>query len=65
MSPKAKVRLLKAAVWVLCLSPLGWGLYRAFLGDGFGVNPVEAIDHFTGDVTLGPEGRRPPPCRAG
>jgi sulfoxide reductase heme-binding subunit YedZ len=52
LSPKAKVRLLKAAVWVLGLSPLAWGLYRAFLGDGFGVNPVEEIDHYTGDVTL-------------
>jgi sulfoxide reductase heme-binding subunit YedZ len=39
-------------VWALGLAPLVWGLYRAFFGDGFGVNPVEAIDHYTGDVTL-------------
>jgi sulfoxide reductase heme-binding subunit YedZ len=37
---------------VLGLAPLAWGLYRAFFGDGFGVNPVEEIDHYTGDVTL-------------
>jgi sulfoxide reductase heme-binding subunit YedZ len=52
LKPKARVRLLKAAVWTLCLAPLGFGLYRAFLGDGFGVDPVMEIDHYTGDVTL-------------
>ena len=52
LSPKARVRLLKGAVWVLCLAPLAWGLYRAFFGDGFGVDPVLEIDHYTGDVTL-------------
>jgi sulfoxide reductase heme-binding subunit YedZ len=34
------------------LAPLGWGLYRLFFGDGFGVDPVLEIDHYTGDVTL-------------
>jgi len=52
LSPKARVRLLKSTVWGLCLLPLGWGVHRLFLGDGFGVNPIEEIEHFTGDVAL-------------
>ena len=52
LSSKARVRLLKGAVWFLGLSPLAWGFYRAFLGDGFGANPIEEIEHFTGDTTL-------------
>jgi methionine sulfoxide reductase heme-binding subunit len=47
-----RIRLLKGAVWALCLAPLAWGLHRLFLGDGFGVNPIEEIEHFTGDVAL-------------
>jgi sulfoxide reductase heme-binding subunit YedZ len=52
LTQKARVRLLKGVVWTLCLTPLGWGVYRLFLGDGFGVNPIEELEHFTGDVSL-------------
>lgn len=52
LTHRARVRLLKGAVWASCLAPLAWGLYRVFLGDGFGVNPIEEIEHFTGDVAL-------------
>lgn len=52
LSAKARVRLLKGVVWASCLSPLAFGVYRLFLGDGFGVNPIEEIEHFTGDVSL-------------
>ena len=37
---KTRVRVLKAFVWLVGLAPLGWGLFRLFLGDGFGVNPI-------------------------
>jgi sulfoxide reductase heme-binding subunit YedZ len=34
------------------LAPLGVGLFRLFLGDGFGVNPIEGLEHYTGDVAV-------------
>jgi sulfoxide reductase heme-binding subunit YedZ len=39
-------------VWALCLLPVPLALGRLFLGDGFGANPIEEIEHFTGDVAL-------------
>jgi sulfoxide reductase heme-binding subunit YedZ len=45
------LRLLKPAVFVLCLVPLGLMVFDGFTG-GLGVNPVEAITHRTGDWTL-------------
>lgn len=51
-SVRTRVRVLKGSVWALCLSPVAFGLHRFFLGDGFGVNPIEEIEHFTGDVAL-------------
>ena len=44
-------RLLKPAVFVLCLAPLGLMVFDGFTG-GLGVNPVETITHRTGDWTL-------------
>jgi sulfoxide reductase heme-binding subunit YedZ len=44
-------RGLKAAVFVLCLSPiflLGWGAWK----DQLGANPIERITHATGDWTM-------------
>lgn len=52
LTARARIRLLKVAVWTLCLIPVAMGLHRAFLGDGFGANPIEEIEHFTGDTTL-------------
>ncbi len=43
MSPKARVAVLKTAVWIACGYPLARGLYRWFLGDGLGANPLEAM----------------------
>lgn len=41
----------KVAVFALCLLPLGFFAYRA-LHEGLTANPVEFIQHFTGDWTL-------------
>jgi sulfoxide reductase heme-binding subunit YedZ len=43
VSPKARVAVLKTAVWIACAYPLARGLYRWFLGDGLGANPLEAM----------------------
>lgn len=52
MHPRRRALLLKAGVWALCLAPLGWAAYRFFLGDGFGANPIEALEHWSGLTTL-------------
>jgi methionine sulfoxide reductase heme-binding subunit len=44
-------RWLKAIVFVICLSPLGWLVWRAYHGN-LTANPVEFVQHFTGDWTL-------------
>ena len=49
---RRRVLLLKAATWALCLLPVPLGFYRAILGDGFGANPIQELEHFTGDVGL-------------
>jgi sulfoxide reductase heme-binding subunit YedZ len=49
---KGRVRLLKTAVWLLCLIPLGWVSYRFFLGDGLGVDPVAEFEHWSGRSAL-------------
>ena len=46
-----KIRLLKIAVFLACLLPLGrlgWKAYRGMLG----ANPIEVITHSTGDWTI-------------
>ena len=52
LTPKVRIRLLKGAVWAASLAPLAWGLHRLFLGDGFGANPIQEIEHFVGRVGL-------------
>ena len=52
MSTKTKTVLLKTAVWLVCLSPMAWGLWRLFFGDGLGVNPIEEAEHLTGLTAL-------------
>ena len=51
-SARRRVLLLKTGVWALCLLPVPLALGRLFLGDGFGANPIQEIEHFTGDVAL-------------
>jgi sulfoxide reductase heme-binding subunit YedZ len=42
---------LKTSVWILGLSPLGWGAW-SFFSDGLGANPVEALMHLAGRWAL-------------
>jgi sulfoxide reductase heme-binding subunit YedZ len=42
---------LKASVWTLGLSPLGWGAW-SLVSDGLGANPVEALLHVAGRWAL-------------
>lgn len=44
-------RYLKPVVFLACLAPLAWLLWRGFHQD-LGANPIEAITHYTGDCTL-------------
>ncbi len=43
--------LLKTAVWLACLTPLGLLLYKGVTGN-LGANPIEVITHATGDWTI-------------
>ena len=45
------LRYLKPAVFLACLGPLAWLVWRGF-HSALGANPIEAITHFTGDCTL-------------
>ena len=45
------LRYLKPAVFLACLAPLGWLVWRA-LHAQLGANPIETITHSTGDCTL-------------
>lgn len=47
-----KSRWSKPVVFLACLAPILLLVWRAFLGDGLGANPIEYITHFTGDWTL-------------
>jgi len=44
-------RYLKPAVFLACLAPLGWLVWRA-LHAQLGANPIETVTHSTGDCTL-------------
>ena len=55
------IRCLKIAVFVACLAPVAWLLWKFFgstpgdmstWGVGLGANPIEKITHATGDWTL-------------
>lgn len=45
------LRYLKPAIFLACLAPLAWLVWRGLHSD-LGANPIEAITHFTGDCTL-------------
>lgn len=46
-----KARWAKPLVWMLCLAPLAYLAWLAWKSD-LGANPIERIEHFTGDWTL-------------
>jgi methionine sulfoxide reductase heme-binding subunit len=45
------LRYFKPTVFLACLSPLIWLVWRGFHSE-LGANPIEAITHWTGDCTL-------------
>ena len=47
-----RIRLLKAAVFVVCATPAAILLYRTFVTGDLGVNPVETLQHETGRPAL-------------
>lgn len=49
---KRRVLLLKIAIWILGLTPLGWAVYRFFRGDGFGANPIAELQLWGGLSSL-------------
>jgi sulfoxide reductase heme-binding subunit YedZ len=46
-----KAKWVKPLIWVLCLAPLAY-LAWLFLKNQLGANPIERIEHFTGDWTI-------------
>ena len=49
MTPEPRIRrIVKPLVFVLCLIPLAWLVWRGLSG-GLGANPIEAINRFLGD----------------
>ena len=52
MTPESRIqRIVKPLVFVLCLIPLVWLVWRG-LSDGLGANPIEAINRFLGDWAM-------------
>jgi sulfoxide reductase heme-binding subunit YedZ len=49
---RRRVLLLKTGIWILGLTPLGWAVYRFFLGDGFGANPIAELQLWGGLASL-------------
>lgn len=52
MDRKTRARTLKGVVWLAALIPLGRAAQRWFLGDRFGVNPIEELLLWSGMSTL-------------
>ena len=55
--PARAVTVIKVLVFLILLAPAGqlaWQAWQSYkgIGDGLGVNPVEAVTHRTGDLTL-------------
>ena len=52
MVPEPRIRrIVKPLVFVLCLIPLAWLVWRGLSG-GLGANPIEAINRFLGDWAM-------------
>jgi sulfoxide reductase heme-binding subunit YedZ len=49
---KRRNLLLKTGLWILGFTPLGWAAWRFFRGDGFGVNPIAALQLWGGLTSL-------------
>jgi sulfoxide reductase heme-binding subunit YedZ len=49
---KRRIVLLKTGLWILGFTPIAWGLYRFFFGDGFGVNPIAELQLWGGLSSL-------------
>ena len=49
---KRRILFLKTGLWIIGFTPLGWALYRSFLGDGFGVNPIAELQLWGGLTSL-------------
>ena len=45
------MKLIKTALWVVCLLPVGFLVFHAFRGQ-LGANPIETVTHETGDWTM-------------
>ena len=52
MNKKRRVLLLKGLVWLLCLAPGVWLVWRGFT-DRLGANAIEEVLHRLGDTSLG------------
>jgi sulfoxide reductase heme-binding subunit YedZ len=46
-----KAKWVKPLIWVLCLAPLAYLIWLASKND-LGANPIERVEHFTGDWAL-------------
>ena len=46
------VLVLKTGLWILGFTPIAWALYRFFLGDGFGANPIADLQLWGGLTSL-------------
>lgn len=44
-------RFVRPLLWVVVLAPAIWGVYALFTG-GLGANPIEELEHYTGEWTL-------------
>lgn len=45
---RRRLLILRVVAWTVLAGPLAFGLYRWFLGDGFGFDPVEEMLHYSG-----------------
>ena len=52
MTPETRIRrIIKPLVFILCLTPLAWLIWRGVSG-GLGANPIEATNRFLGDWAM-------------
>lgn len=49
---KRRIVLLKTGLWILGVTPILWALYRFFLGDGFGADPIAKLQLWAGATSL-------------
>lgn len=49
---KRRIVVLKTVLWILGFTPIAWALYRFFLGDHFGANPIAELQLWGGLSSL-------------